>query len=43
MKKYFAKHSRQEMPQLDDLQKELKRERYSCAEYRKEPAGFIDT
>jgi signal peptidase I len=28
MKKYFAKHSRQEMPQLDDLQKELKRERY---------------
>lgn len=28
MKKYFAKHRKQDLPQLDDLQKELKRERY---------------
>lgn len=28
MKKYIAKHTEREMPQLDALQKELKRERY---------------
>jgi signal peptidase I len=28
MDKYIAKHSKRDMPRLDDLQKELKRERY---------------
>lgn len=28
MKKYFGRHSKRELPAVDDLQKELKRERY---------------